>query len=154
MIEQIDAIILDSKDYKEKDALLSVLSLKYGILHLVARGIRKINSKNASACLPFTYAKLMVDLKEQRSLHTLQSAVILKSYRKIREDLLKQSIASYFCEMIEKSNFDVFNFAGSFIMPAGYKESFFCSLFISIHYESHAWNRTICGWVCTLWRFT
>ena len=48
----------------------------------------------------------MVDLKEQRSLHTLQSAVILKSYRKIREDLLKQSIASYFCEMIEKSNFD------------------------------------------------
>ena len=78
MIEQIDAIILDSKDYKEKDALLSVLSLKYGILHLVARGIRKINSKNASACLPFTYAKLMVDLKEQRSLHTLQSAVILK----------------------------------------------------------------------------
>ena len=106
MIEQIDAIILDSKDYKEKDALLSVLSLKYGILHLVARGIRKINSKNASACLPFTYAKLMVDLKEQRSLHTLQSAVILKSYRKIREDLLKQSIASYFCEMIEKSNFD------------------------------------------------
>ena len=106
MIEQIDAIILNSKDYKEKDALISVLSEKYGLLHLVAKGIRKINSKNASACLPFTNANLMVDIKEQRDLHTLQSAVIIRSFRLIREDLLKQSMASFFCEMIEKSNFD------------------------------------------------
>lgn len=111
MSEFLDAIILSSREYREYDALLSVLTREYGVMQVVARGICKIKSKNASACQPFTYARVQLLIQERRELQGLRSAQIIESYRYIREDLLKQSIASFFCECIEKSRFeqDVFS---------------------------------------------
>lgn len=106
MNDQLNGIVLSAKEYREHDMLLCVLSEEKGIVRFVARGVRKIKSKNASACLPFTFAQIQLNYQEQRSLQMLRTAEILKSFRFIREDLLKQSIASYFCECIEKSDFD------------------------------------------------
>lgn len=106
MNDEISAIIIDVKDYREHDAILHALCMDGTILHLVARGIKKVNSKNAAACQLFTYAQIQLNYRETAAMQMLKTAIILHSYRVIREDLLKQSIASFVCECIDKSAFD------------------------------------------------
>ncbi len=95
-------IILKQQDYRENDALLTVYVHEYGKMTFVAKGIRKMQSKNAAACLPFTEAELLYDHKEGSSIQTLHQASIKKSHRKIREDFKKNCYASAVCEIIEK----------------------------------------------------
>lgn len=106
MNDEFSGIVIDIKDYREHDAIMHVLCDDGNILNVVARGIRKVKSKNAPACQLFTYTRMQLNYRETAAMQSLKTAEILKSYRKIREDLLKQSIASYFCECIDKSGFD------------------------------------------------
>ncbi len=95
-------IILKQQDYRENDALLFVYVHDIGKMTFVARGIRKMNSKNASACLPFTESEFLYDHKEGSSIQSLHQASIIQSHRKIREDFKKNCYASVVCEMIDK----------------------------------------------------
>lgn len=103
MNDFVEGIVLSSNEYREYDGILTVSTKDYGVLKVIARGIRKMNSKNASACLPFTHMKMYIHVAEHKTLHALQRTEIVQSHRHIREDLVKQSIASFFCECIEKS---------------------------------------------------
>ena len=94
------------QEYREHDAILHVLCRKRGIVHVNARGIQKVKSKNAPACQLFTHVRMQLPLQETRSIYTLRSAEIIEGYRHIREDLLKQSIAAYVCECIDASKFE------------------------------------------------
>ena len=65
---RIEAVILKQQDYRENDALITVLSREHGKLGFVCRGIRKMASKNAVSCMPFVLSKLMFEYKEQATL--------------------------------------------------------------------------------------
>lgn len=106
MNDQIEAFIIAVKEYREADAIITVLSKQFGIMKCIARGIRKIKSKNAYGCQLFTLSRIQMHHQEMRDLQMLQSVEIIESYRMIREDLLRQSIAAYFCEVISASNFE------------------------------------------------
>lgn len=90
-------------DYRENDAILKVLGNDDQLYSLIARGIRKIASKNAGKVQPFQYVRFFIDYQEQRSMHALRTADLIKSFRSLKEDLLKQAIASVLCECMEKS---------------------------------------------------
>ena len=107
MNDQIEGIVVSVKDYREHDSLLHVLTSEDQMMSIIARGVQKVKSKNAPACQLFTYTRMQLNYREQATMQSLRSAEILESYRKIREDLLKQSIASYFCECIDKSGFEL-----------------------------------------------
>ena len=98
MQEEVCGILVDVKEYREHDALLKVLCEDGSLLSLSARGVRKVTSKNAPAVQLFTLARLQLNYQQTASIQSLRRAEIINSYRKIREDLVKQSIASYFCE--------------------------------------------------------
>ena len=100
MNDQRDVIILSLRDYREKDALMNVLS-KDGKQSMIARGLNKPNSKNVGALQPFTYARIIYNGSETRTLHTIQSATCLQSHRHIREDLLRSALAAIMCELVE-----------------------------------------------------
>lgn len=100
MNNSLEGIILSIKDYREYDVILQVLTKDVGIQSFVARGIRKLHSKNAAVCQRFTQAIFYVDYKETQTIHAMRTADMLQSYRKLREDLTKQSIASVLCDMI------------------------------------------------------
>lgn len=106
----MNGIIVSAKDYRENDALLHILSEDGELISVVAKGIQKVKSKNAPACQLFTYTRMQLNYREGAAMQSLRSAEIIDSYRKIREDLLKQSIASYFCECIDKSGFELDSF--------------------------------------------
>lgn len=95
-------IILKQQDYRENDALLTVYVHEVGKMTFVAKGIRKMQSKNAAACLPFTEAEFLYDHKEGSSIQTLHQASIIKSHRRIREDFKKNCYALTVCETVEK----------------------------------------------------
>ena len=62
---RIEAVILKQQDYRENDALITVLSREHGKLGFVCRGIRKMASKNAVSCMPFVLSELMFEYKER-----------------------------------------------------------------------------------------
>lgn len=99
------AIVISYREYREHDAIIKLLDENGTISSLIARGVQKINSKNAAGCQQFTYGRYFVNERQSTVLHSLRSAECLRTYRDIREDLYMQSIASYMCEVIEKSDF-------------------------------------------------
>ncbi|MDF9824430.1 DNA repair protein RecO (recombination protein O) [Breznakia sp. PF5-3] len=106
MNENSEVIILKNSDYRDADAILNVLSLEYGKMSFVARGIRKPKSKNANACNLFNISRFHYNYQEQRTMQSLKVAESLLNFHKIREDLLKQSIAGVMVEMIDKVDID------------------------------------------------
>lgn len=101
MNEWSEVIVLKNSDYREADAILDVLSAEYGKITFVARGIRKPKSKNANSCNLFCYSRFQYD-KKSNTIQNLKVAETIKSFRKIHEDLYKQSIASVMVEVMNK----------------------------------------------------
>lgn len=112
MNKTMEGIVLSSREYREHDAILSVLCKEEGVQSFVARGLRKLSSKNAAATQVLTHANFYVDYHERKTMHGMRTADIIESYRTIREDLEKQAIASVLCECIQKAELeeDAFSF--------------------------------------------
>lgn len=106
MNEELCGFIIHHREYREHDAILRILCDDGKLYSIVARGIHKIKSKNAPACQIFTSVRMQINFRENATLQSLKTAEIVKSYRAIREDITKQSIASYVCECIDKSKFE------------------------------------------------
>ena len=97
MNNSFEGIVLKKVDYRDYDAMLSVLTAS-GKRSVLARGINKISSKNAHCCQLFTLSRF--NLLEKGS--TLKNAELIKSYRGLREDLLKQGIAQLMMEVMDR----------------------------------------------------
>lgn len=109
MNDRLDVVILKLTDYKEHDALVSTLSAEYGVLSFIAKGLLKPESKNASACQPFSEASLTYDHQEGKGLQVLHSASLLASHRPLREALSKQTVMAVIaelCEHVLEDNYD------------------------------------------------
>ncbi|MDA3802783.1 MAG: DNA repair protein RecO [Patescibacteria group bacterium] len=78
------AIILNSKPYKEADAIISVYTEDIGRLELVARGIQKQGSKLAGHLEILVRSKIMII--KGKGFDYLSAAVIENSFLKLRED--------------------------------------------------------------------
>ncbi len=95
--ETVSALVLKSTDYKESDRLLTVLTAEQGILTVNARGVRKINSKNASAVGLFGYASM--ELVRNGDRRVLKTASATHTFPGISSRLEAFSLACYFSEL-------------------------------------------------------
>ena len=59
-------IVLKTHPYKESDSLVTVYFKDYGKMTLIARGVKKLKSKNASACQSLTLSEgvVLIDVRE------------------------------------------------------------------------------------------
>lgn len=98
--EQISAegIIISIRDYREYDEIITAIT-QGGKIDFIARGIKKMKSKNASTLQLFCHSNLHLT-KTNSSLCTLIKGDVKNTYKNIRSDLWKQSIASFFSEVI------------------------------------------------------
>lgn len=81
------AIVLDSRPYRESDVLITVYSLEFGRLNLVARGVKKLSSKLAGHLEPMSEVGLMII--KGRSLDYVGGVIMDNAFLSIREDLNK-----------------------------------------------------------------
>lgn len=103
--EEIDeGIVLASHPYKENDALITVYMKNYGKMTMIARGVKKLKSKNASAVMTITLSELTFFAR--KGLSTLKKATPIQFYRHIKENLLLEAYATYFIEFVLKNEED------------------------------------------------
>ncbi len=101
MNDKTQVIVLSQMDYKENDALIKVFSYDYGLMTFLAKGIRKINSKNRSICMPYSISEFMFNYQESGQIQNLLQGEIIQSHHKIHEDLQKSGAASLCVELVE-----------------------------------------------------
>lgn len=95
-----DAIILRRADLGEADRLLTVFTPRRGKLRLVAKGVRKTQSRKAGHLELFTHATVQV--AAGRNLDIITQADTVESYRALRDDLDKIGHAYYIAELIDQ----------------------------------------------------
>ncbi len=66
--------ILTSEAYRDADVMIKVLTEDYGLLTFIAKGARKLQSKNAASILPYTVADIYFAYKEGKDIFALQKA--------------------------------------------------------------------------------
>ena len=99
-ILRIEAIILRRLDLGETDRILTVLSDKFGKMKIIAKGVRRPNSRLASHLELFARSNLV--LARGRDLDVVTSADILDLHLGLRIDLSALAIASHTAELIDR----------------------------------------------------
>jgi DNA repair protein RecO (recombination protein O) len=97
--EQLQAFVLASTDYGERDRIVSLFSLEHGRLKGFARGARNSHKRFGPALEPF--ARIEIQLKHKDGLSSLRSADIVTLYPGIRGQLGAIAHALYACELVE-----------------------------------------------------
>ena len=99
MVIEIEGIVIRQVQYKEKDAMVSVLT-KDGTVSFLARGILNPTSKNASSCLLFAYSNFTLNSRQDKL--TLTQGKLIKSYYHLYESLEKMASIQLVSELIIK----------------------------------------------------
>ena len=94
------AFILKTMPYKEKDRLVYAYTKEFGRLTFIAKGVNKMESKNAAALQELSLVEMMIIPKKGISL--LLKATIVDFYRHLKEDLQLQIYSSYINEYVYK----------------------------------------------------
>lgn len=95
----IQGIVLRVSEYGDRDALLTVLTRKHGKLTVKARGLRRRNSPLTGVCQFLAYGEFT--LFEYRGQYSINEAHVIELFQKLREDLEKLSLGSYFAQVAE-----------------------------------------------------
>lgn len=95
-------LVLRSREFREADRLVTLLTRQSGTLTMVARGVRKVPSKLAAQVEPLTLGFYQLHLGRS-TMGTLLQGEVLKSHRKLHADTILLVYAHYFCELCEAS---------------------------------------------------
>ena len=93
------ALVLRVTDYKDHDALLTLLSPHHGKLTAKARGLRRKNSPLVAPCQLLAYGEFT--LFEYRGQYTVNEAHSIELFTALRRDLCKLSLGTYFAQVSE-----------------------------------------------------
>lgn len=95
----IRGVVLRVSDYNDRDALLTVLTQKYGKLTVKARGLRRKNSPLTAVCQLLAFGEFTVF--EYRGQYTINEAHVLNLFQGLRTDMESLALASYFAQVAE-----------------------------------------------------
>lgn len=95
----IQAIVLRVTDYNDRDALLTVLTRNHGKLTIKARGLRRKNSPLIAPCQLLAFGEFT--LFEYRGMYTINEAHSIELFQRLRRDLTKLSLGTYFAQVSE-----------------------------------------------------
>lgn len=84
-------------DYGESNRMLTLLTDNLGTVSACAYGVKSKKSKLRAATQPFCCAEFVL-LKKGGDIYRVESADIAESFYPICEDIVKLSLANYFCE--------------------------------------------------------
>lgn len=94
-----EAIILKGRDFKEYDRLLTIYTQKMGKIEVVARGVKKIQSKLAGHLQPFCLVDLHVARGKYRD--RVAGGRILKNFNELKSNIEQIALANYLNETVD-----------------------------------------------------
>lgn len=95
----VKGMVLRVTDYKDHDALLTLLSPNHGKLTVKARGLRRKNSPLVAPCQLLAYGEFV--LFEYRGQYTINDAWSIELFQNLRRDICKLSLGTYFAQVSE-----------------------------------------------------
>ncbi len=78
MNDKVAGLVLSASDYHENDVMMKVLTEDYGILSLVGKAAKKLNSKNHF--FPLCLYEFIIDYKDGHSIYSIHGSKLLKDY--------------------------------------------------------------------------
>ena len=117
--EKLQAFVLSTSNYGERDRIVSLFTLEHGRLKGFARGAR--NSRKRFGPALETFARIELQLNHKEGLSPLQSADVITLYSGIRSELGAIAHGLYSCELVENQK------ANKAAHPTRYKRS--CQVF-------------------------
>ena len=95
-------IVIKEQFQGENDKMLTILTPAKGKIHAYAKGVRKISSKNASACQLFVYSDF--EIIEKNGRFTVKTAVCKEMFYNMRSSMEKYSLACYFADVVSHTS--------------------------------------------------
>lgn len=94
------SIILSRRDFREFDQMISVYTKEKGKLNLLARGVKKITSKNSAHLEPFSLVE--IEVISGKEIDHLTKVVPVNYFSNIRADLQKFLAAGFVVSTTDK----------------------------------------------------
>lgn len=89
----IGAVILRETQYKDNDAILTLLTAEKGIISALARGVLNIKSKNRSALQLFCYSELEIQTSGKQ--YFIKTATLKEQFYNVRNNMENFALACY-----------------------------------------------------------
>ena len=93
-------VVLRHAPLGEADRILTLCTHDRGKVRAVARGVRRTKSRLSGHLEPLTHVR--VSVAEGRDLDHLGEVETLYSFRALREDLARMSVAVHLCELVDR----------------------------------------------------
>ena len=97
-------IILQSREYKEKDRLVSVLTPDLGLITVCAKGTTKPGSRNSFASVPFMLCDLVLTISH--GYYYLKDCSVVENNSGIMNSLEAMTVASHISQCLIDSSYD------------------------------------------------
>lgn len=98
ILTTLKGLVLRERSLGENDKFLDILTDRLGLVEVLAKGVKKANSKNASVAQSFCYAEYC--LSDSNGRYYLNSAEPIRTFYSVSQDLERFALASYFSEMM------------------------------------------------------
>ena len=99
MYLNVQGLVLRVTDYKDRDALLTVLTKERGRITVKARGVRRRNNPMAVACQLLALTDFTIF--EYRDQLVINDAHVAELFQGLRMDICKLALATYFSQVAE-----------------------------------------------------
>lgn len=101
MFKKIEGIVVSEVDYKESSKIINILTPEYGIIGVIARGTKRVNSILKSVATKITYGYFHVKYSEN-GLSTLIEVDVIDMFKNIKKDINLMSYAVYLLELADR----------------------------------------------------
>ncbi len=98
MIENVEGIILNTRNYNDTSKILDIFTKKYGVIGVIAKGCKSLKSNLRSVTDKLTYATFTIYYKKDK-LSILTEASIINNFSNIKKDIERISYASYLLDL-------------------------------------------------------
>jgi DNA repair protein RecO (recombination protein O) len=101
--EKSEGVVLRAVDFSETSRIVTLLTPERGKLACLAKGVRRKNSRLASALDTFNRVELVYYWKEARQVQTLAEAALLDGFPGIKCDLERVTYAAFALELVYRA---------------------------------------------------
>lgn len=93
-----NGLVIQEKDFNENDKILTILTERYGKVPVIAKGAKSLKNRHMASCQLFAYSSF--NLRKKGNFYYVTESDLIENYYDIRTDILKMSLASYICDVV------------------------------------------------------
>ena len=98
MIENVEGIILNTRNYNDTSKILDIFTKEYGVIGVIAKGCKSLKSNLRSVTDKLIYATFTIYYKKDK-LSILTEASVINNFNNIKKSIEKISYASYLLDL-------------------------------------------------------